>query len=90
MSRLHEGRANTARRAASPCTFPSPGPGKLSSVAPSPDCAPFPFQPDGAVGARRSHRTTQGLSRKVAPVQFASASSGMPPGRFRLPPPPCH
>ena len=40
MSRLREGRANTARRAASPGIFPSAGPGRPSSVAPWPDCAP--------------------------------------------------
>ena len=36
------------RRAASLCIFPSGGPGKPSSVAPSLDCAPCHSQPDGA------------------------------------------
>ena len=39
------------RRAASPCIFPSVGPGKPSSVAPSLDCEPCHFRPDGAVVA---------------------------------------
>ena len=42
------GRLSPARRAASLCTCPSVGPGKTSSVAPWPDCAPCHFRPDGA------------------------------------------
>ena len=74
--------------AASPCTCPSAGPGKLSSVAPWPDCAPFPYQPDGAPSAPDpSTGQPLGLSRKLMPAQPASATSGLPPGRFRRPPP---
>ena len=36
------------RRAASLCIFPSAGPGQPSSVAPSLDCEPCHFRPDGA------------------------------------------
>ena len=38
------------RRAASLCIFPSAGPGKPSSVAPSLDCERFHSQPDGNTG----------------------------------------
>ena len=48
MARLREGRANTARGAASPCISPGAGPGKPSSLAPWPGCEPFPSQPDGS------------------------------------------
>ena len=41
-----------ARRAASPCIFPGAGPGKPSSLAPRPDCEPFPSQPDGSCPGR--------------------------------------
>ena len=34
-----------------PGIFPRAGPGKTSSVAPWPDCEPFPYQPDGAPSA---------------------------------------
>ena len=51
VSRLREGRANTARRAASSCIFPSAGPGRPSSVAPWPDCEPSHSRPDGAAVA---------------------------------------
>ena len=73
--------------AASPGICPNAGPGKISSLTPGPECAPFPGQPDGPVGFRRSHPTTRGLSRRVVPVQPASATAGMPPGRFRPSPP---
>ena len=43
--------ASPTPHAASPCICPSAGPGKPSSVAPWPDCAPFPCQPDGAPSA---------------------------------------
>ena len=65
----------SSRLAASPCIFPSAGPGKPSSIAPWPDCEPFPFQPDGAVGVRPAHRATQWLSRRPLPAQFASVTS---------------
>ena len=52
------------------------------------DCAPFPCQPDGAPSAPDpSTGQPLGLSRKLMPAQPASATSGMPPGRFRRPPP---
>ena len=76
---------HTARRLT--LHLPSAGPGKPSSVAPWPDCAPFPYQPDGAPSAPDpSTGQPQGLSRKLMPAQPASATSGLPPGRFRRPP----
>ncbi len=57
MSRLREGRANTAQRAASPCIYPSAGPRKPSSVAPWSDCEPFHSQPDGGGGNRPTDLT---------------------------------
>ena len=51
MSRLREGRANTARRAASPCIFPRAGPGRPSSAAPWPASEPSHSRPDGAAVA---------------------------------------
>ena len=62
-----------ARPAASPCIFPSAGPGKPNSVAPWPDCEPFHSRPDGAVGDRATHRTTE-CPRKLAPPWSASGS----------------
>ena len=40
----------TRKAAASPGTCPTAGPGKTSSVAPWPDCAPCHFLPDAAHG----------------------------------------
>ena len=51
-----------------PCIFPSAGPGKPSSLAPWPDCGPFPFQPDGAVDGRPTLQTIE-HPRKLAPVR---------------------
>ena len=51
MSRLREGRANTAR-AASHCICHSAGLGKPSSIVPWPDCAPCHSLPDGGGGNR--------------------------------------
>ena len=62
-----------ARPAASPCIFPSAGPGKPNSVAPWPDCEPFHSRLDGAVGDRATHRTTE-CPRKLAPPWSASGS----------------
>ena len=62
-----------ARPAASPCICYSAGPGQPSSVAPSLDCELFHFLPDGAVGDRPTHRTTE-RPRKLAPVRSASGS----------------
>ena len=67
------GRESPARPAASPCIFPSAGPGKPNSVAPWPDCEPFHSRLDGAVGDRAAHRTTE-CPRKLAPPWSASGS----------------
>ena len=66
-----------ARRAASLCISPSAGPGKPNSVAPWPDCEPFHSRPDGAVGDRATHRTTEGPanSRHPGPREFPAVYS---------------
>ena len=51
MSRLREGRANTARGTASPCICHSAGLGKPISVEPSLDCASCHSLPGGTAGA---------------------------------------
>ena len=45
---LYRRDGSPTRRAASPCICPSAGPGQPSSVAPSLDCEPCHFRPDGA------------------------------------------
>ena len=67
--------------AASPCTFPGVGPGKPSSVAPSPGCGPCRSPPDGTIDVR-PRQVTQWLSLRLAPGQPASAASCLPPGQF--------
>ena len=62
-----------ARRAASLYISPGAGLGNPSSLAPWPDCEPFHSRPDGAVGDRATHRTTE-CPRKLAPPWSASGS----------------
>ena len=51
-----------ARRGASPCISPNTGPGKTTSAAPWPDCAPCHYLPDDAIGARPVPRTPNYLA----------------------------
>ncbi len=74
---------------------PSAGPGKTSSVAPWPDCAPFPYQPDGAPSAPDpSTGQPQGLSRKLIqpspPVPLPACRRAVFAGRRHCRPPPGH
>ena len=46
--------------------LPQSWPWETNSVAPWPDCEPFHSRPDGAVGDRATHRTTED-PRKLAP-----------------------
>ena len=47
--------------------LPKRWPWEASSIAPWPDCEPFPSQPDGAVGSRPAQQTSQWLSRRLTP-----------------------
>ena len=62
------------RYVASLCICHRAGLGKPNSVAPWPDCEPFHSRPDGAVGDRATHRTTEG-PRKLAPPWSARVPS---------------
>ena len=78
MSRLREGRANAAQRAASPGIFPSAGPGRPRSVAPWADSEPCHSRPDGAAVAGSTHRPTE-RRRQLAPTRSARDNSCLPP-----------
>ena len=62
--------ASPARPAASLCICHRAGPGKTSSAALSPNCAPCPFHPDAIHGVRPLHRITHRLAdlRQAGPL----------------------
>ena len=68
--------ASPARHAASPCIFPSAGPGKPSSVAPWPGCEPFHSQPDGQPAADPTSPQTRDI-----PVRESSLLRILSPSR---------
>ena len=83
-----------ARPAASPCTFPNTGPGKTTSAAPWPDCAPCRYLPDHASGARpvtrdppTAWRTRARSGFECLPRQFGPIISSSAATWGRQPPP---
>ena len=76
------GGASSPWPAASPCTSPSAGLGKPSSLAPSPDCAPCRSPPDRDAGNRPTTlfplQPVSQRSLHLAPHRWASESSFLP------------
>ena len=92
MARLREGRAITARPAASPCICRNVGPGKPSSLVPWLDCAPCRSLPDRGAGNRPAtlafiHQPVKSLSNSRRTPGTARVSCRLRPLHARLPSP---